>query len=130
VVQYGHVILSSAKGLNIHLNTSSVPHSLAFADCWRALFQQPSRPQEARPQWQPPPYRAETPSGPEALARTMLGVSDVASDAEITAAYRHLAQLYHPDRVTGLAPEFQVLADKRMKEINAAYEVLKHKVRV
>jgi DnaJ-class molecular chaperone len=33
--------------------------------------------------------------------------------------------MYHPDKVVGLAPEFQALADKRMKEINAAYEVLK-----
>jgi curved DNA-binding protein CbpA len=35
--------------------------------------------------------------------------------------------MYHPDKVAGLAPEFQVLAEKRMKEINAAYELLKER---
>ena len=35
------------------------------------------------------------------------------------------AQMYHPDKVAGLAPEFQGIPDRRMKEINAAYEVLK-----
>ena len=33
--------------------------------------------------------------------------------------------MYHPDKVAGLAPEFQALADTRMKEINAAYALLK-----
>jgi DnaJ-class molecular chaperone len=47
-------------------------------------------------------------------------VSDHATESEISAAYRHLAQMYHPDKVAGLAPEFQMLADTRMKEINAA----------
>jgi DnaJ-class molecular chaperone len=32
--------------------------------------------------------------------------------------------MYHPDKVAGMAPEFQALADTKMKEINAAYEVL------
>jgi DnaJ-class molecular chaperone len=59
------------------------------------------------------------------MARKILGVGDHASAAEISAAYRHLAQMYHPDKVAGLAPEFQALADQRMREINAAYEVLK-----
>jgi DnaJ-class molecular chaperone len=50
-----------------------------------------------------------------------------ASPAEIAAAYRNLARLYHPDKVAGLAPEFQALAEKRMKEINGAYESLKRR---
>lgn len=41
------------------------------------------------------------------------------------AAYRQMAKMYHPDRVANLAPEFIELAEERMKEINAAYEVLK-----
>jgi len=55
----------------------------------------------------------------------MLGLNASATPGEISAAYRQLAQQYHPDKVAGLAPEFQVLADKRMKEINATYELLK-----
>jgi DnaJ-class molecular chaperone len=49
-------------------------------------------------------------------------VNDTATESEISAAYRRLAQMYHPDKVVGLAPEFQVLADTR--EINAAYGIL------
>lgn len=47
----------------------------------------------------------------------ILGVGRYASDEEIKAAYRKLAFEYHPDR--GLAD-----SDARMKEINAAHEVL------
>ena len=35
-----------------------------------------------------------------------------------------MAQLYHPDKVANLAPEFRDLAEQRMKEINAAYREL------
>ena len=51
-------------------------------------------------------------------------ISPDASQAEITAAYRKMAQMYHPDRVAGLGPELQDLAEKYMKAINAAYEQL------
>ncbi len=58
-------------------------------------------------------------------AREILGVSANASMDDITAAYRKMASLYHPDKVAHLAPEFQVMAEQRMKEINAAYQELK-----
>ena len=57
----------------------------------------------------------------------VLGVNERATPEEVSAAYHRLAQLYHPDKVAGLAPEFQALAEKRMREINAAYEVLKQR---
>ena len=55
----------------------------------------------------------------------VLGVPIDASEDEITAAYRRMAQMYHPDKVTTLGPELQEVADRRMKEINAAYDALK-----
>ena len=55
----------------------------------------------------------------------ILGVQPGASDDEITAAYHRLVQMYHPDRVANLAPEFRDLAESRMKEINAAYDRFK-----
>jgi DnaJ-class molecular chaperone len=57
----------------------------------------------------------------------VLGVREGASREEIAEAFRQLAQLYHPDKVAALAPEFQELADRRMKEINAAYRALTHR---
>jgi len=50
----------------------------------------------------------------------ILGVLDDAEDIVIKAAYRALAQKYHPDRWQGNAAE----ATRRMAEINAAYAVL------
>jgi tetratricopeptide (TPR) repeat protein len=57
----------------------------------------------------------------------VLGVSERASWKEITAAYRQKAQQYHPDKMAGLTPEFQLLAEERMKDLNVAYAELKRR---
>ena len=36
-----------------------------------------------------------------------------------------MASLYHPDKVSHLAPEFREMADKKMTEINTAYGSIK-----
>jgi hypothetical protein len=127
VLRLGVLVLTSSKGLNIQLNTSNPQQSLAFADCWHAQFQPSERSSEERSYSEPPPRRPEPSHGRTTMVRKILGVSEDASEAEISAAYRRLAQMYHPDKVAGLAQEFQELADKRMKEINAAYDALKRK---
>jgi curved DNA-binding protein CbpA len=50
----------------------------------------------------------------------ILGVLEDAEDIVIKAAYRALAQKYHPDKFQGAAK----VAEERMKEINEAYAVL------
>lgn len=50
----------------------------------------------------------------------VLGVSQSATDAEITAAYRRLAKKYHPDLHPG-----DRQAEEKMKELNAAYDQIK-----
>lgn len=57
-------------------------------------------------------------------ARETLRVGPDATKDEIVAAYRKMARMYHPDKVAGLGPEFKELAERRMKEINAAYAEL------
>jgi DnaJ-domain-containing protein 1 len=54
-----------------------------------------------------------------------LGV-EAAGAEEISAAYRKLAQTHHPDKVAKLKPEVREYSEQRMKEINAAYALLRH----
>ena len=56
----------------------------------------------------------------------ILGLEKTATDAEIKQAYRHLASKYHPDKVEHLGEEFRILAEKRFKEIQEAYQKLKN----
>ena len=128
VLQLGVLVLASSKGLNIQLNTSNPQPSLSFANSWPVELGAAGQTYARRADSQAPPPQAEPPSSQTTVARKVLGVGESASGAEISVAYRHLAQMYHPDKVAGLAPEFQTLADKRMKEINAAYELLRRKV--
>jgi len=54
----------------------------------------------------------------------VLGVSCNASPEEIKKAYKRLAAQYHPDKVHHLAEDFRELAEKRFKEIQAAYDAI------
>ena len=57
----------------------------------------------------------------------VLGLTKQASDAEIKVAYRRLLQENHPDRLIaqGLPEEFIEVANRKMAEINAAYDRIK-----
>jgi hypothetical protein len=121
VLRYGVLALTSSRGLNILLNTSNAQVSLAVANCWHGRI---GRVGAERQQQSGAPSKPNAPSGPEAQALKVLGLNANASHNEISTAYHRMAQMYHPDKVAGLAPEFQTLADLRMKEINAAYQLL------
>ncbi|MBV9504798.1 MAG: DUF4236 domain-containing protein [Acidobacteriia bacterium] len=121
IAQYGTLALRSSLGLNIHLQVSSLDMSAAFTNCLGNHRAPIIERRQAKAEIN------EKASGPEAHARRALGVSSGASPDEVAAAYRRLAQMYHPDKVAGLAPEFQIIAETRMKELNAAYEVLRRK---
>ena len=54
----------------------------------------------------------------------VLGLDGMSSIETIRKSYRELARKYHPDRVEHLGPEFKELAERRMSEINGAYERL------
>jgi len=69
----------------------------------------------------------QTNSGDPQKFRTPYDILDLPQNADaesIKLAYRRMVKLYHPDKVATLAPEFQQLAELRMKEINAAYQQL------
>ena len=57
----------------------------------------------------------------------VLEIDRSASQDDIKRAYRQLAGKYHPDKVEHLGDEFKVLAEKRFKEVQQAYQELKLK---
>jgi hypothetical protein len=124
VLQLGTLTLTSSTGLNLNLNTSNPAAGHAFTEHWRLRFPATGAAGNGRPE-EPQTGPRSTASVRGANARRVLGVADAAPAAEISAAYHRLAQQYHPDKVAGLAPEFQDLAGRKMREINAAYNELK-----
>jgi len=58
-------------------------------------------------------------------ARSILGVSSDASEAEINSAYRRKMTEYHPDKVSHLPKEYRDLAEEKSKELNKAREILR-----
>jgi hypothetical protein len=50
-----------------------------------------------------------------------LGVPPTATKSELTAAYRTMAQLFHPDRYAEAPAHVRKEAERRMKELNDAY---------
>jgi curved DNA-binding protein CbpA len=55
----------------------------------------------------------------------VLGVSQEATLEEINRHYRQAMRMYHPDKVAGMAPEIVALAERRTKELNAAFSQAK-----
>lgn len=53
----------------------------------------------------------------------LLGIATTATAEEITAAYRTLAQIYHPDRYADAPERVRAEATARMQALNAAYAV-------
>ncbi|MDR2871432.1 MAG: DnaJ domain-containing protein [Xanthomonadaceae bacterium] len=54
-----------------------------------------------------------------------LEVSRTASDTEIEQAYRRLISRYHPDRLGEAAADLRERAERKSREINAAYDRIK-----
>ncbi len=57
----------------------------------------------------------------------VLGVSEWATDAEVTAAYREKMGQYHPDKVATMGPEIRALAELKARQINEAYRDARHR---
>lgn len=142
IAQYAHVQLSSHSGMDLNLLLSSPSRAQQFGQALLKYIencQGPSSNSSSRKtsgyeqssgyQEKEQPKTRDPKEPRDESPFSVLRVSPSASREEITSAYRKLAQMYHPDKVAGLGPEFRELAESRMKEINAAYEQLKRNFR-
>jgi len=59
----------------------------------------------------------------------LLGVPPTASDDEIHRAFRRLAKLWHPDRFTAAPPALRARAERRMRAVISARDVLADPIR-
>lgn len=57
-------------------------------------------------------------------ALRLFGLGDEASFGDVRQGYREHVKQYHPDLVAHLGPELRVVAEKKTKEFNAAYQIL------
>lgn len=57
----------------------------------------------------------------------VLGLRSPTTPSMIKAAYREMLSRYHPDKVSHLGEEFQVIAEKKTRDIVAAYEYFRKK---
>jgi hypothetical protein len=130
IVEYGFLHLATASGLNIHLHVSSVGASEAFFRMVTGNVRTSTRFHETRRQSETRSSSAPPIDSKLKRALETLEVSISSTGQQITAAYRQMAKMYHPDRLAHLAPEFVEMAEERMKEINLAYQTLKQFGRV
>lgn len=128
IAQYGFIQFQSNTGMNIHLHASNLETANYFANGFNRVSANSQRYKE----WRSTPKNEGRTGEPKVSvdeklksAYEILGVSVGASAEQITAAYRQMAKMYHPDRLAGLAPEFMEIAEERMKDINDAYAKLK-----
>lgn len=84
-------------------------------------------PEDFEPRRAEPPPRPAEPAGPPWWQ--VLGVAPDATDDEISAAYKRRISEYHPDKVERMGPEIRELAERKSKEINAAYDAAQRRAR-
>ena len=56
---------------------------------------------------------------------TVLEIHPKVTDKDVKIAYRKMATKYHPDKVAHLGEELKLLADKKFKSVNKAYQTIK-----
>jgi DnaJ like chaperone protein len=58
-------------------------------------------------------------------AYKILEIEESASDSDVKKAYRHMANKYHPDKLTQLGDDFKQAATEKFQKVQDAYETIK-----
>ena len=59
----------------------------------------------------------------------VLDVDPSADDETVRRAWQRLVSQYHPDKLEGAAPELRSQADRKLREINRAYDLIQQRRR-
>lgn len=81
----------------------------------------PRPPRPAADASSPEPQSQQADAKPLAAWHEVLELHQHATPDQIREAYQRLMSQYHPDKVASLGAELRALAEKKSKEINAAY---------
>ena len=132
VVLYALVEISLSRGFDVRLQVSNRDSAARFARAFgaeeiREETRKAARTREEDAESTSTYYDSLTITERARIASAYgtLGVRKGASISEISAAYKKLARVHHPDKVARLEPEERKVSERRMKEINAAYAELK-----
>jgi len=132
VVLYGLLEISSPSGFEVVLLVSDKNAAAEFARTFETDTgtrdtgeETPGEEQREKRAYRSAAEIQEERRTEEALE--ILGVENGASEGEINVAYREMARMYHPDKVANQSPQVREYAEQRMKEINAAYALLKRR---
>jgi hypothetical protein len=116
IVRTAYVTLKSATGLEVVVQTTRISAAEDFVKEGRNY----ARSTVGRGATTIP--SAIDPEVSTALA--VLGLAHVPSHSDLKRTYRELALRNHPDRFTRESRDIRLFAEQRMKELNAAYELL------
>jgi DNA segregation ATPase FtsK/SpoIIIE-like protein len=131
IILYGVLNIFSPQRLQLELQVSNKNAAFFFAQTINKELQDPSYSDQRARSEEGARGQSHQPKNTENIKSPydILEIKKGASADEISSAYHRLAHMYHPDKVTSLAPEFRELAERRMKEINAAFAAIKNEGR-
>ena len=128
VYRYGDILISvspSSRPWQLHLCVSRTESARRFAALMRTV------PGASSTKAADTEKETANPGPPKSVPSSVVGafrLLDLRSDAsfeEASAAFRRVATQNHPDKIAHMAPEFRELAERRMRELNAAFDQIR-----
>jgi hypothetical protein len=124
IYRYGQVDINCGS-MRFHLCLSRANAAQQFETAIRAALSRDQGSTREQSTEIPPRKNTKAPIDLVAAFR-LLGLEPTASLEQASAAYKNLAAQNHPDKVAHMAQEFRDLAERKMRELNAAYEIIRN----